>query len=353
MESEYTLEDGSVIPGGRYRIARLLYQRPRLNLYLARRVSPQSATQGEDQEPLVAIRELVLTGLPDDVRTLIEAAAFREFYTPTVPVSPHQAMTDRLLTDNGLHYLIMQLWAKNSPDVPVTLEELLLDQPGWPPHLDTERALEWVAQLGRIAARLHRLGVILGDLNPATILLDRSNRAAYAPILLPVWPPAPHFWPPSATEPAASPLYRETFPIVERKVSGIFSAPEVFAGVWDERSDVYALGAILYLLLTRYAPMGARLRLDAAHMFRVRRDEVRREHRHGYGARRRSRRSQEVVVASRDGGEGLELIAPRLLRPEIPPALERIVLCALEMDPARRYASAFALVEQLEEMQRG
>jgi hypothetical protein len=49
-----------------------------------------------------------------------------------------------------------------------------------------------------------------------------------------------------------------------------------------------------------------------------------------------------------DTSDCLELIAPHLLYHHIPELLEQIVVRALELDPARRYPSVFALVEALE-----
>ena len=81
------VEEGKVILEGRYRIVQLLYRRPRLNLYLGRRLPAQQRSgkepgNGERAEPLVAIRELVLDGLPQSVQAQIEAAAFEEFIPP-------------------------------------------------------------------------------------------------------------------------------------------------------------------------------------------------------------------------------------------------------------------------------
>ena len=47
-------------------------------------------------------------------------------------------------------------------------------------------------------------------------------------------------------------------------------------------------------------------------------------------------------------GDGLELIVPHHLHHAVSPALEQVLLRALELDPRRRYPSVFALVEALE-----
>lgn len=80
----------------------------------------------------------------------------------------------------------------------------------------------------------------------------------------------------------------------------------------DERSDVYALSVILYELLTGQPPFQA----DSPYALILR-------HIHTPPA------------------------PPRSLRPDLPPALEMVVLRALEKDPAARYPSAAAFATAL------
>jgi hypothetical protein len=353
-ESLDPLPDGSIILQGRYRIVQLLHARPRLHLYLAQRlpandaqpIVPDEALNEkyseyyETQQPLVAIRELVLVDLSRKVRKQIEHAAFEEFVSPMLLGSPRLPGTgDRIRIENDRHYLVMQLRPARGQRqaVAITLAELLLIRQQWPLWLDMETALEWGVQLCRIVARLHRPGVVLGDLNPATVLVDAEGAAEWAPVLLVSWPPAPQFWPSKNGE-SARELCAQIFPLrTGMNAQAAFVAPETLAGKCDERSDVYSLGAILYLLLTRYAPASAALREQAEQQH----VSIRSTGRHD--PLRNSSRPLHNAYA-----EGMELIPPHLFNHRIPVALEHILLRALALNPAERYPTAFDLVEALE-----
>jgi hypothetical protein len=287
------LPESSIVMQGRYRLVQLLQHRPRLHLYLAQRLTDQS---------LVAMRELVLTGLSPELRRQIERAAFEEFASPLVLGSPHlPGAGDRACIENERHYLVMQLRPARGQRaaIAVTLAGLLLQQPRWPSWLDIGTTVEGVRRLSRVVARLHRMGAILGDLNPGTVLVDAESAAEWAPVMLISWPPPSQFWSDSSNRA----LPRQVFPIAENSPGNAFAAPETLNGMYDERSDVYSLGAILYLLLTRYTPAPASLR---------------------------------------------ELLPPHLFNYRISAELEQVVMRALSLDTADRYPSVYALLEALE-----
>ncbi len=331
--------EARVILEGRYRIMRCLAQRPRLNLYLGQRLAVDNQMSSflndlpdqdaQEYEPLVAIRELVLTGLPTQMRMLIEAAAFEEFVAPSVFGSSHlPTKGDRVWIEGERHYLVMQLSDAKMPeyDSAMPLDMLLLAHAMWPEWIDTVTSLRWATQLCRMVARLHRQGVVLGTLTPSVILVNGEGKDAWSPILLPCWPPAPSYW---KTTSINVPLtYAHLFPIVEKPIESVFVAPEMLRGVADERSDVYSLGAILYLLLTHFAPVAP----------------VRRLYAHGV----MSGKQHEGSTLVQERAEGLELIPLRFLNEDISPLVEQIVLRALELEPTKRYQSAFAFVEALE-----
>jgi serine/threonine protein kinase len=94
-----------------------------------------------------------------------------------------------------------------------------------------------------------------------------------------------------------------------------YIAPEQAGGRAGEigpATDVYALGAILYELLTDRPPVLA-----------------------------------DTVAATLEQVRRSQPVPPRALRPELPPDLEAICLKCLEKEPGRRYGSALALAEDL------
>ncbi|HZS77111.1 MAG TPA: hypothetical protein VFA41_10910 [Ktedonobacteraceae bacterium] len=332
---------GAIILNGRYRIVQVLHHRHRVYLYLGYRLPRQDETQPrEDTQPTpVAIREIVLSGLPTETRTLIEKAAFEEFVAPAMFGSPRlPGVGDRIAVEYDRHYLVMQLRPTRGqrPAVALPLGDLLLTYRQWPGWLDMNLALEWSIQLCRIVARLHRMGIILGTLNPSTILADANGAAEWAPVLLVSWPPAPRFWPSSLQNEQAKQLYAKVFPLGKEAEENPFVAPEVLKGYCDERSDIYALGAVLYLLFTRYAPAAAHLRLLAEKQQSLQQEKPASGPLHV--------RSGPLPAEH----EGMPLVPPHLFNPRISSRLEDILVRALALRPEDRYPQVFALVEALE-----
>jgi len=338
------LPDGRLVCQGRYRLIHLLYQRPRIHLYLAQRADATPET-GTGSKPLVAIRELVLTGLEETQREQIIQAAFEEFAAPRLFGSPHLAgVADRVFVEKGRHYLVMQPRPVrgSNPTFAVTLTEFLAnlqEGSGW---LDMSTALKWGIQLCRTVADLHRLKNVPGELTPEFVLVDREAEADWSPILLAGWPPALSFWPGNALD--ARQLYNLAFPALATDLNQEqthlypFIAPEVFAGQRDERSDVYTLGALLYLLFTHQTPMAAPQRLLAEQATQTTRTQR--------NLPRRKNAQRRIQPAN----QNLTLTAPHLLNEQVSLLLEQILLRALALKPEERFGSPLDLAEALSGM---
>jgi WD40 repeat protein len=201
----------------------------------------------------------------------------------------------------------------------------------WPVHLAAELTL-LLAQATQYA---HTQGVIHRDLKPANVLLRRVQGSA-APTLadppsqdgitadLPSWP-SPRDLEPKITDFGLAKRLEESGSVGTRSgaVMGTpsYIAPEQAAGRNREIGpavDIYALGAILYELLTGRPPFLGESPLDI--ILQVLHDEP---------------------------------VPPRRLRPGIPLDLETICLKCLEKQPSRRYASAAALAEDLRRFLQG
>lgn len=200
--------------------------------------------------------------------------------------------------DAGVHYLILQLGG-------VDLAAAMRQHEG-PLPLDAILAI--ALGVGRALAYAHRRGVIHRDLKPANILLGSPDE-------------------PQATLEEALTVVKVTdFGLAKLKgaaESGLtqqrsgtpqYMSPEQVLGQSvDERSDLYSFGVLLYEIVTGQQPFQSDV---AEGLF-----------------------YQHLNVAPR---------APSSLRPDLPAALDALILNLLEKEPSRRPATAAAALDQLE-----
>lgn len=160
-------------------------------------------------------------------------------------------------------------------------------------------AAELIRQVAGAIAYAHRQGVIHRDLKPENILLDSAGR-------------------PRITDFGIAKFEDETQPMtLKGEILGTpgYMAPEQAMGNAERigpRSDVYAIGATLYCLLTGRPPFQSANPLDTL---------------------------RQVLES--------DPVSPRKLNPAVDRDLETICLKCLENRPERRYASAQALSEDL------
>jgi predicted Ser/Thr protein kinase len=161
------------------------------------------------------------------------------------------------------------------------------------------RAVAWVAEVARALEYAHRRGVVHQDIKPQNILIDESGRPRLIDFGMARWR---HAWSDGRAGPSGGTL--------------AFMAPEQARCESDRigaSSDIFALGGVLYFLLTGQAPFGAETRDELWH---------------------RAIHCDFDRSALRTNG--------------VPRRLERIVLKAMAAEPEGRYASADDLADALD-----
>ena len=189
---------------------------------------------------------------------------------------------------DGLPFLALEYCAGGSLDRKIN---------GTP--LPAEQAAALVETLARAIHAAHRVGVVHRDLKPANVLLTDAEAQ----------PKITDF---GLAKRLSSQVHTQTGQILG---TPSYMAPEQAAGQSKQitaATDVYALGGILYESLTGRPPFRAATPLDTI-----------------------------LQVLEQ------EPAPPRLLNPRIDIDLETICLKCLEKDPARRYASALELADDL------
>ncbi|WP_437726148.1 serine/threonine-protein kinase [Sorangium sp. So ce861] len=193
--------------------------------------------------------------------------------------------------DSGVPYLVMEHLDGRD------LAELLRARG----QIEISEAIDYVLQACVAMAEAHAAGIVHGNLDPANLFLTTTPGGA---TLLKVLDVGISAEPSSAGDGGAAAQAQEGLGV------SLYVAPEQLqpSRPVDARADIWSLGAILYRLLTGQPPFEASSPADLA-----------------------------LRVAS------AEPALPSALRPDIPPAVERVLLGCLAKDPARRPANVAEL----------
>jgi WD40 repeat protein/serine/threonine protein kinase len=206
---------------------------------------------------------------------------------------------------DGQHYFSMDFVQGKS------LSQLVGNRP-----LPVVRAARYVKIIAEAIHFAHEQGILHRDLKPSNVLVDASDQPRITDFGLAkrFGGPASEGRPPGPPE-AGTP-YLESFTLTGQMLgSPNFMPPEQAdsqRGKVGRPSDVYGLGAILYHLLTARPPFTGETISETL----------------------------RLVIDS-------EPVSPRLLNPSVPRDLETLCLKCLEKEPAKRYATAQALADEL------
>lgn len=190
---------------------------------------------------------------------------------------------------SGEKYIIMEYICG------ITLREYL-DHHG---HLSVKESVNCARQVLRALHAAHSRGVIHRDIKPGNMLITTEGRIKITDFGIARLPD------------------RDSFLMPDRTVGTVhyISPEQAGGGSVDERSDLYSLGIVLYEMLTGRRPFEAKNPADVAMMQISTRPEP-----------------------------------PSYRNPAVPSALEKIVLCALEKDPAARFDSAAEMLRMLDRL---
>lgn len=234
----------------RYRITSLVRRRPNVILYFA--LDNQQSRQG--QQRMVAMRDIDINSLHDEARVQAIELAQHEYDLLRLWHLPHVMPVVDLRNFHGHLYVVSdyplttasQGTTGKSENTKAstgnvrrlyTLHDFLQSGQGLPSE---QQALKWIGHLCQALDGLHRHQIINGELDPYTIILNENSGDAECALMI------------SWLSPQLQKLILQSHTLKTPKSN--FSAPEALQGLAEPRSDIYSLGAILYLLLTGSLP---------------------------------------------------------------------------------------------------
>jgi len=234
----------------RYHITSLVRRRPYVNLYFA--LDNQQSSLG--QQRMVAIRDIDINSLNDEARVQTiklvqqEYDSLRLWQIPFVlPMIDLRYFEGHLYAISGYPIAASNLSSTGNTGHSdkltgnalrlYTLQDFLQSGQGL---LSEQQALKWIQNLCQAFDGLHQHQIVIGELDPYTIILDEISDNA-KPALMISW---------------LSPQLQKQLRSSEASTRfwSYFCAPEALQGKAEPRSDIYSLGAILYLLLSGSLP---------------------------------------------------------------------------------------------------
>jgi eukaryotic-like serine/threonine-protein kinase len=197
--------------------------------------------------------------------------------------------------DDGAYFIVMEY-----VDGPTLREIIRADAP-----LPPERVIEIGSEISAGLAAAHLHGIVHRDMKPANVLVSETGTVKVADFGIAR----------AAQQSAQEGL---TMPGAVVGTATYLSPEQALGEPLDQRSDVYSLGMVLYEMLAGRPPFTG---------------------------------DSPVAIAYKQVNEHPP--PPSTYNPDVPPALDRIVMRAMAKDPAARYPSAAALRADLLAVQFG
>jgi eukaryotic-like serine/threonine-protein kinase len=217
-----------------------------------------------------------------------EAVATAALHHPNI-VAIHEVGLSK-----GQHFLVMDF-----VDGP-SLAKLIGHQP-----LPAQRAAACVQAIAEAIHYAHECGILHRDLKPSNILIDANDQPRVTDFGLAKRLADSHLSTPDPQLTLTGQVLGSPNYMPPEQASGQ-------RGALSRRTDVYALGAILYHALTGRPPFVAEGMMETV---------------------------QQVL--------NVEPVSPRVFNPSVPADLETVCLKCLEKEPGKRYATAQMLAEEL------
>jgi serine/threonine protein kinase/Tol biopolymer transport system component len=246
-------------------------------------------------ERTVAIKVLLPNLTAGDER---RARFEREARAISALSSPHICAVYDVGRADDIEYLVMEYLEGE------TLAERIARGP-----LPLSQILRFATEIAEALRDAHRAGITHRDLKPGNVMLTASGVKLLDFGLAKLETQSRIFSTNSAPSTVVNPI------TAEGTIVGtvLYMAPEQLEGkTVDQRTDIFGLGVILYEMVTGQRPFGGSSHLS--------------------------------VIASIISADPLQ---PRSLQPACPPALERIILTALEKNPDDRWQTAHDVARQL------
>lgn len=257
------IPSGTVI-AGRYKIVRLLGEGGFGAVYLA-----EDSRLGDKP---VAVKESFDKSPEAQEQFRLEAQLLANLQHPSLP-----RVTDHFLEPDGRQFLVMDYIEGDDLDQRVISNGRAMPE---------REAASWMVQVCEAVAYLHTRRpqpIIHRDIKPANIKITREGRAMLVDFGI-----AKVYHPSKGTAKVA------------KAVTPHFSPPEQHVGRTDTRSDVYSLGATLYMTVCAEVPPDAMERLN----------------------------------------QGSFLVPPSQINPAISPTLDGIIMKSLDLHPEQRFLNA-------------